>query len=127
MRDVTPTLLDFAGIEHPGNTFEGKAIHPMQGNSFRPLLSNPKADTSITPLGIELFGKYALRDGDWKLLLMPKPYATGDVELYYLPDDPGETNNLALKKPEKLASMIEKWKGYQRKNNVILPDWVSGY
>ena len=127
VRDVTPTLLDFAGIEHPGNTFEGKEIHPMQGNSFRTLLSNPKADISINPLGIELFGKYALRDGDWKLLLMPKPYATGDVELYYLPDDPGETNNLALKKPEKLASMIEKWKDYQRKNNVILPDWVSGY
>ena len=58
---------------------------------------------------------------------MPKPYGTGDVELYYLPDDPGETNNLALKKPEKLASMIEKWRAYQRENNVILPDWVSGY
>ena len=40
VRDVTPTLLDFAGIEHPGNTFEGKEIHPMQGDSFRPLLSN---------------------------------------------------------------------------------------
>ena len=76
---------------------------------------------------MELFGKYALREGDWKLLVMPPPYASGREELYNLATDPGESRNLADKHPEQLAALLEKWRRYQAVNGVILPDWVSGY
>ncbi len=41
--------------------------------------------------------RLAIRDGDWKLLLNPD---RSRVELYYLPEDPTELNNLARDHPD---------------------------
>jgi arylsulfatase A-like enzyme len=127
LRDIVPTLLDVAGVEHPGERYRDREIYPLQGQSLLPRLAGAGADTESHVLGTELFGKYALRKGDWKLLVMPPPYATGKPELYNVARDPGESENLASKEPERLAAMLALWQEYVRENGVILPDWVSGY
>jgi len=61
-----------------------------------------------------------LRVGDWKLVrlarrgksqavvsLKPHTPPAGAHGLYYLPDDPGEQNDLSASRPDKLKSMIE--------------------
>ena len=127
VRDVVPTLLDVAGVKHPGAQYDGRAIYSLQGHSMMPALAGDSAGAESQPLGTELFGKYSLRHGDWKLLVMPPPYASGEAELYDVTRDPGEANNLATKEPERLADMLALWAQYSAANGVILPDWVSGY
>ena len=44
--------------------------------------------------------------GDWKILWMPPPFATGEWELFNLREDPAEMNDLSGEYPDKLAEMI---------------------
>jgi len=130
--DITPTLLDFAGVSHPGNTYNGKSIHSLEGSSLKSFLSGDEA----TPhkenhvVGWELFGQKAIRQGNWKLLWLsskPKwlvqPAGADKWGLYNLAVDPGETNDLSMLEPEKLKQMQSLWKAYADKNSVILPNW----
>jgi len=45
----------------------------------------------------------AVRDGDWKLIR----FGDRPAELYYLPDDVNETNNLAAAQPERVRTMFK--------------------
>ncbi len=55
-------------------------------------------------------GNRAIRMGDWKLSANGSgKAATGKWELYNLKRDRSEMNDLALKYPEKLKEMIDKW------------------
>jgi arylsulfatase A-like enzyme len=47
----------------------------------------------------------AIREGDWKLLLNPD---RSRVELYDLPRDPTQLNNLAEKHPDAVAALTRK-------------------
>jgi arylsulfatase len=139
VKDVMPTLLEFAGIEHPGNSvFQGRAVAPMQGRSLVPLLTGA-SETIREPgdyMGWELFGKRAIRQGDWKIIYLPQhevrdgviPVVTQDTwQLYNLAKDPAEMHDVSAVHPEKLAAMIALWEDYVERNNVILPDETSGY
>jgi arylsulfatase A-like enzyme len=127
LRDIVPTFLDVAGVEHPGERYDGREIYPLRGQSLLPRLTGAGANVESQALGTELFGKYALRKGEWKLLVMTPPYATGKAELYNIARDPGEANDLAREEPERLATLLALWREYVAANGVILPDWVSGY
>ena len=97
VKDVMPTVLDMTGIEHPGKIYKGREIAPMEGESMLPFLQGRQA--SIHPedyvMGWELFAKRAIRQGDWKIKLEPKPYGTGQWQLYNLATDASEQLNLA--------------------------------
>ncbi|MEM1111720.1 MAG: arylsulfatase [Pseudomonadota bacterium] len=127
VRDIVPTFLELAEIEHPGKRYRDRAIYPLQGQSLLPRLQDSATARDALLLGTELFGKYSLRHGDWKLLVMPPPYASGNYELYNIQADPGEANDLSQQESERLAAMIKLWEAYVADNGVILPDWVSGY
>ena len=139
VKDVMPTLLELAGIEHPGaGTFQGREVIAMEGRSAVPVLTG--ARTSIREpgdfMGWELFGKQALRQGDWKIVYVPgipsrdarlpvlKP---GQWQLYNLADDPAEMNDLAHSNPEKLREMLALWEQYTQEINFIYPDTLTGY
>ena len=140
VKDVMPTLLEFAGIEHPGaGEFREREVVSMQGRSMVPLLTGA-SDTIRQPsdyMGWELFGKRAIRQGDWKVTYLPQHevrngvippvVTTGAWQLYNLAEDPTEMHDLAETHPEKLAEMIALWDDYVERNNVILPDQTSGY
>jgi len=65
-------------------------------NTFEAIDKVIKKLTATTDkVGYELFGQKAYFDGDWKILFMPKPFGTGDWELFNLKNDPGELNDLS--------------------------------
>ena len=94
--DWYPTLIGLAGGE------TGKA-KPLDGMNVWPTLSEgkPSPRTEIV-YNIEPF-RAAVRQGDWKLIwrtLLPAA-----LELYNIPQDPSEKNNVAAEHPETVAAL----------------------
>lgn len=120
VRDIMPTILDIAGIEHPGE-INGRRVVPMQGTSVLDLFAGnvevPSAE--VSRVGYELFGLRAFFDGDWKILWMPPPFGPGEWELFDLRRDPAEMNDLSADYPDKLAEMIALWERYKEDNGVL--------
>ena len=127
VKDVAPTILEFAGVEHPGTRFDGRSIESMTGISFMSTLRGAKRPDSDRVTGIEIFGKRAIRSGDWKLVHMPEPYGIDDWQLFNVKDDISESRDLSAEFPDKLEELKVHWEDYAERNNVIIPDWVSGY
>ncbi len=120
VRDIMPTILDIANVSHTGE-FEGRSVLPLQGQSLLNFLAG-EADTvypGAARVGYELFGLKAFFDGDWKILWMPRPFASGEWELYDLKTDPGETNDLSNEYPDKVQEMIILWEQYKKDNTVL--------
>jgi arylsulfatase len=120
--DIAPTVLELAGVAHPGTTYRGREVAPMRGRSMVPYLSGDTAAVhdAETGTGWELFGRRAIRQGDWKALYLPAPYGPGTWQLYDLSADPGEIDDLAASRPEKLAELLELWGRYVKESGVIL-------
>ncbi|MEP2736555.1 MAG: arylsulfatase [Erythrobacter sp.] len=120
--DIMPTLLDYAGVTHPGKQYSGKDIHPMQGLSWMPLLNGEAqmVRDSDEGLGSELFDKFGYRLGRWKALHLHDPYGPGRWQLYDLSKDPGETNDLAEEHPDILVDLVKRWEQYAKENGVVL-------
>ena len=74
-------------------------------------------------MGWELFGRKAIRKGDWKIIDNNKPFGEGNWELYNIKIDPFERNDLSAIEPQKLSDMVKLWDQYAEKNGVI----QSGY
>jgi arylsulfatase A-like enzyme len=119
--DIAPTVLELAGVEHPAN-YRGRDVEPIRGRSLSPYLSGDTEAVHdvVTGTGWELFGRYAIRQGDWKALHLPEPYGPGAWQLYDLSADPGEINDLAASHPDKLAELLELWDRYVEDTGVIL-------
>jgi len=120
VRDIMPTILDIADVSHTGE-FDGRSVRPMQGQSVLDFFAGD-ADTAYSgadQVGYELFGLKAFIDGDWKILRMPRPFASGEWELYDLKQDPGEIEDLSSKYPEKVEEMIALWERYTEDNSVL--------
>ncbi|MCC7461170.1 MAG: arylsulfatase [Gammaproteobacteria bacterium] len=127
LRDIAPTLLDFAGVPWQGAGYSDARIEPITGRSLLPLLRGQDRAPPQRVSGVELMGKYAIRVGSWKLLHMPGPYGNDTWQLYDLATDLAESRDLAAEHPDKVAELRRHWESYVRENQVILPDWVSGY
>ncbi len=127
IKDVAPTILELAGIEHPDNEYGGHVIEPMGGVSFVSLLEGHARPGQDRVTGIELLGKRAIRKGDWKLVHMPEPYGIDDWQLFNVNDDISESRDLSAEYPDKVKVLKAYWDDYAEKNKVIIPDWVSGY
>jgi len=127
IKDITPTILEIAGIRHPGREYQGRTVESVTGDSFVNLLTGGGVIDRDRVTGIELFGKRAVRVGQWKLVHMPEPYGNGDWQLFDLSNDLAETRDLAGTYPERVEEMKARWDIYAQKNHVIIPDWVSGY
>jgi len=127
IKDVAPTILELAGIEHPGDEYDGRPVERITGISFLSLVEGKGHTAPNRVTGIELLGKRAIRSGDWKLVHMPEPYGTDDWQLFNVMDDISESRDLSDDNPEKVAELKAHWDAYAKKNKVIIPDWVSGY
>jgi arylsulfatase len=120
--DIAPTLLELAGAAHPGTAYRGREVEPMRGRSMVPYLSGQTdaVHDAETGTGWELFGRRAIRQGDWKALHLPAPYGPGTWQLYDLSCDPGEIDDQAASRPDKLAELLALWDDYVKENGVIL-------
>ena len=134
VKDVLPTLLEVANAEHPGGqVYRGRKVVEMEGRSMHShLLGQSDSVREVDDhVGWELFGRRAIRQGDWKAIFVskslfgendvPPPVKTRVWQLYNLYEDPGEINDLAEQNPEKLTELIALWDDYVERNGVIIP------
>lgn len=96
--DILPTILDIAGIKL------GKYALRLDGKSLLPLVRGERKELRAFTLSCEANWqlKRAIRTQEWKLIksLAKDVYGNPKYELYDLARDPGETHNLARKKPQ---------------------------
>jgi arylsulfatase A-like enzyme len=97
--DFYPTILTLAGIQHEKN----------DGESLLPVLNNNKKLQRD-----ELFWHFphyhgsgwkpgsAIRNGDWKMVVH---YEDERTELFNLAVDPGETADISIQNPDKVAEL----------------------
>jgi len=117
--DIMPTLLDFAGGTYP-ETYNGKAILPMEGISLVPVLKG-KGVKREAPLFWEHEGNRAVRSGDWKLVSAYdyQERKFREWELYDISDDRSELVDLAEKNPEIVAKMVSQYDEWCKRAGVV--------
>ena len=119
--DMAPTFLDLAEITYP-STYQGRTLTPLKGASILPLLNTVKENVHDEDyvMGWELFGRYAIRKGKWKITQMEAPFGNGSFQLFNLEEDPTESNDLSAKYPDKYQELLSHWNTYVKENGVIL-------
>jgi arylsulfatase len=120
VKDVMPTFLELAGINEISSPYNGREVMPVQGRSMLAVLNG--AEDEERAIGWELFGRSAVRKGDWKIRLLEQPYGNGEWQLFNLKNDPTERHNLAQQEPDKLADLLTEWDTYVRENGVFPSD-----
>lgn len=121
--DLAPTILEMAGVSHPGSTYKGKDVVSMRGISLLPFIIGKaeRAHPEDHITGWELCGRAAVRQGDWKLVFIPKPKGPEVWQLYNLAKDPGEVHDLA-DLPEhqvRKAALLRLWDQYVLETGVV--------
>lgn len=141
--DLAPTILEAAGIPEP-TSVDGIAQEPMDGTSLLYTFEDPAAPERHTVQYFEILGSRAIyRDGWWACAKLDKApwdfspatvsrFAPGvynpddDVwELYYLPDDFSQANNLADARPDVVTELVALW-WQEAERNRVLP-LLGGY
>lgn len=109
--DVTPTLLDLAGVA---------PAHPLDGRSLRPVLTGAVATPydAATPVAMEAAGEAALWKGDLKAIKGAGALADPAWRLYDITRDPGETNDLADARPAELAALKADYAAWAKRVGV---------
>jgi arylsulfatase A len=115
--DLLPTMCDLLSLPLPPQ-------RAIDGASFLPLLDGRPIDRRV-PLHwhySRALGHHqaALRDGPWKLLA---DAALQRFELYHLPDDPGETTDLAAREPDRLRVLAARLTALHREVEAEGPAW----
>ncbi len=127
VKDLAPTILDFAGITNIHKKYSEGDYHPITGWNILPYLtSKPSKAIQRDEFG-ELFGKRYVLRYPWKLTQQPQPYGTGQWQLYNLAEDLAESNNLASQNKKLVDELVTAWGDYAKQNNIIIPNWTSGY
>lgn len=121
--DIMPTILTLAEADYPSE-FDGRKVEPMLGRSIVGLLEG-SANAIYTPeefVGGEMGGGRWMRQGDFKAVMVPAPYGTGEWRLFNVVKDPGEAKDLSSKMPDQLETLVAAWDRYAKKVGVILPE-----
>jgi hypothetical protein len=135
--DVGPMILEAAGIPQPTH-IDGVEQKPMHGSSFIDSFNDASATEHHSQQYFEILGNRGMyKDGWWLSWMMPripwkvdpetlKMYAPGvwdpendPAELYYLPEDFSQANDLAEQHPEKVKELKELFWHEAEANNVL--------
>tara|TARA_R110002110_G_scaffold205066_1_gene416723 strand:- start:122797 stop:124560 length:1764 start_codon:yes stop_codon:yes gene_type:complete len=127
MMDLAATLLDVAGVEHPGQQYRGKQVLPLSGRSQWPLWNGSASPGETAALVMELFGRRMVKLGDFKAVYVPPPFGAGRWQLYDAVQDPGEVHDIAAQHPQVMQQVQQQWQQYVADNGVILPEGDGAY
>ncbi|KAI0081284.1 arylsulfatase [Panus rudis PR-1116 ss-1] len=127
--DIVPTVLDLAGLKHPGTEYKGRAIAGLRGASWTRFLSvaretdNKVITATVHPpdyvVGFEVAGSAGLIKGRYKLTYVPFPKGPQRWELFDLETDPGETTDLKESEPQIFAELLGEWEKYKKEVGVV--------
>ncbi len=121
--DLLPTLLDYAGVAGDAHGWH-KPVDPLPGRSMRACwrgeATTVRSDAMNT--GWEMQGRHALRCGRWKVVRCNAPWGGPGWELYDLQEDPGETTDLASRRPGQVEAMLRDWRAYIIDHGVVMAD-----
>jgi arylsulfatase A-like enzyme len=117
--DLAPTFLELGRATYPSDG----SVAPMLGESMVEFLTGAKAEVHDENYVTTLYhaGKALLRQGRWKIVTLDPPFDESRFQLFDIEADPGETWNLALQYPERMASMIALWQETRRELGIVLP------
>ncbi len=121
--DITPTILEYAGVNHPGSSYNGHEVHPMMGKSLRSLFNGTVdriyGETEI--VADEMFNNSAVWMGDWKAMKHEAPIGDGKWQLHNLATDPTELINVADQHPDIMQRLISAYETYAKDVGVVIP------
>jgi arylsulfatase len=123
VEDITPTILEYAGVQHPGSTYNGHAVHPIMGKSLRALFNGTvdRVYGENDTVADEMFNNSAVYMGDWKAIRHDPPVGDGKWQLINLAEDPTETNNVADQHPDTMKKLISAYDAYAKDVGVVIP------
>ena len=101
--DWFPTFAKLAGVSIDDMSLDGVDLSPLL---FR------KEELPQRNLYWRMRGNFAIRSGPWKLAQQ-----NGNRELFNLQSDLGETSDLSVQHPEKLAALQEAWEKWNAEMN----------
>ena len=138
LSDLMATCAEIVGDALPDNVGEDSV-------SMMPLFRETGEPDRSNVLHHSVTGKFAIRDGHWKLVLCPgsggRTHNDADaaraglplVQLYDMQADPGETRNLQAEHPDKIKELLALLKTYiadgrstpgsRQKNDVPVDIW----
>jgi arylsulfatase len=132
--DIFPTCLDAAQANHP-EKFKDDPVLPLEGTSLLPAVCGEKSNLADRVLYWERAGNEAVRQGPWKLVrsflptegnkTLNQPPRWKAWELYRVDIDPGETNDLAAKHPERVREMIQAHQAWAKRVGVVPRDKIE--
>ncbi|MBM3736155.1 MAG: N-acetylgalactosamine-6-sulfatase [Acidobacteria bacterium] len=110
--DLFPSLAKLGGYSEPTSVDGENALDVLTGASrarAKPL--HWEWRFNVAGYAVNRSPVLSMRDGDWKLLMNPD---RSRVELYRIPDDPMELNNLAGANPDVVRRMSERALAWQK-------------
>lgn len=120
--DITPTVLDLAGIEAPA-TINGIAQQPVHGTSMRYSFAGADTPSTRSTQHYEMLGNRGMYQDGWMAISRLHPTAerarppipgtpalhAASWELYDHRNDPTECDDLAEQEPERLRALVDQW------------------
>ena len=107
--DLMATCVDLGKATYPENKI------PLEGVSLVPTFSGKSLNRS-KPIFFEHEGNRAVREGDWKLVAKG---VNSPWELYHIPQDRTEMNNLAHEHPNRVRQMAKQYTTWARERGVV--------
>lgn len=118
LTDLFATLADITGADTPDDAGEDSV-------SFLSVLEGKADETREGTVHHSINGSFAIRSGDWKLMLCPGSGGWSDprpadakkmqlppIQLFNLAKDPGETNNVYLTNQDKVVELYKLMESY---------------
>lgn len=117
--DIVPTILEATSVKLEP-VVDGRSVAPVRGRSMLPFLKGASVEVHNPdePISFELSGHRAVRQGDWKLLLLPQPIGDGRWALFNLASDPAEQNDLSAHYPERKRAMLAAWDDFAKETRI---------
>lgn len=107
--DLMATCIDLGKATYPKDKI------PVEGTSLNPAFRGETIQRG-KPIFWEHEGNRAVRDGQWKLVAKG---IKGAWELYDIPADRTEMNNLAAKHPERVAKMTAQYEQWAKERGIV--------
>ena len=119
--DLAPTILNLAGVNDHGGSWQTREVEPIVGKDFSSYLQGQAGPihTASEPIGYEMGGSGALFKGDFKIVINKFEQNESEWHLFNIKTDPGEANDLAEVEPELLAEMLADYEQWASSNNVL--------